>query len=737
VRTTGSSSPGLRLYAGAISAQGPAPTATITVVNSGVIKTTGSSSYAIDAATFCDPCSINITNNNGGQIIATGYPYTAIRAFTNGVPGPVNITNNLGGLIQGNVQLYGSADTFVNSGRWVMQGNSYFGGAGNNVLNNTATGVITMLDRGPPSWGGDSSNSGSWSSGQGSSILLAGSAKHWDDAAIAGAKVDSSAIGTYYQSGRILTGEGNYFGCITCEDDKKHHRRHDRVETYLFHTVFLYGKQDIFTVTNAGLISMKDGYSNQQIVVAGNFVGAGGTLQVDAFLGKPGSHSDILTVAGNFSGTTHVAVHDTNPGFGFYNPIGIPVIIVGGTDTAVVDLVGGPIIKGLFDYDIYRNADKNVWVLASTPGTAANELPRLRRAATDVWQQSSGVWADRSADLRGYFAAAPQPACDPRLITKAPCVAAPSPSSIGPGVWARAFGDWSHNGGTAYEAPPGNLSGVTHAQDVTYKQDTYGVQVGFDFAAQKTGYENFLFGFMAGAVDSKVSFASGTSAKFSGGNLGAYATLLNGGLFADALVMASFLNMNYTHSTLLSDSGANVVSVGGHFDVGYRFNFGGGYTEPAPMYTKGPAPAPARRWNWFVEPLATVEAIWTEFNKFDLPNSGVGVDLNTANLDMRGRIGARIGGTWVSSGFRWEPSLTLSLWHNFTGDNLVDLTGVCDCFTLTLADANSHLTYGEVGLALSVLELGSRWSAFVKGDYRFAGSDYYGGSVKLGARFQW
>ena len=104
---------------------------------------------------------------------------------------------------------------------------------------------------------------------------------------------------------------------------------------------------------------------------------------------------------------------------------------------------------------------------------------------------------------------------------------------------------------------------------------------------------------------------------------------------------------------------------------------------------------------------------------------------------MRGRIGARIGGTWVSRGFRWEPSLTLSLWHNFTGDNTVDLTGICDCFTLSLADANAHLTYGEIGLALNVLELGSRWSAFVKGDYRFSGNDYYGGDVKIGARFQW
>ncbi len=141
------------------------------------------------------------------------------------------------------------------------------------------------------------------------------------------------------------------------------------------------------------------------------------------------------------------------------------------------------------------NTTKNVWVLASTPNQAANELPRLITAAQDVWHQSAGVWADRTADLRAYLAA-PQPACDPRMITKAPCFA-PAPSNIGPGMWARAFGDWSHNGGTADET----LFGKTHSYDVSYRQDIYGMQVGLDFAAQKTGYENFVFGIMGGAVE--------------------------------------------------------------------------------------------------------------------------------------------------------------------------------------------------------------------------------------------
>ena len=162
-------------------------------------------------------------------------------------------------------------------------------------------------------------------------------------------------------------------------------------------------------------------------------------------------------------------VNDINPGLGAYNPVGIPVIIVGGNTTvANFDMADGPFIKGLFDYDIYLKTNKNVWVLASTPNQAAHELPRVMTAAQDVWHQSAGVWADRTADLRAYFAA-PQPACDPRMYTKAPCLA-PAPSSIGPGVWARAFGDWSHNGGTADET----LYGKSHSYDVSYRRTPMG-----------------------------------------------------------------------------------------------------------------------------------------------------------------------------------------------------------------------------------------------------------------------
>ena len=741
IRTYGYGATGVKVYAGASAIHS---TALINVTNSGSIITSGSYADAIDATCTTDPgtCAITVTNTGTGIIKATGAPYHAIVAYAYGATTSVTINNNAGGLIQGNLQLSSQYSVLNNAGSWVMQGNSNFGPGTHDTVNNS--GVVSMKNLATSV----STNSGSINITTNVSNNFSNNTYNrnqqnysrnyaWNPNEIKKFSQSTSNGNAYntQTNNNVQTGTNNvtvinnitYTGSpriITTYADGAapgagYYKMGSVLPTLVnnpsgqFHTIFIDGLET--WNNNGGLITMQDGNANQQIVLGPytNFNGTGNSrLAVDAFLGGPGSRADILVIGGNVTGTTHVVVNDVNPGFGAYNPVGIPVVVVGGNTTVTnFDLPGGPIVKGLFDYDLYLNTNKNVWVLASQPGTTANELPRVVRATEDVWHQSAGVWLDRTADLRAYLNA-PQPACDPRMYVKAPCLA-PAPSSIGPGVWARAFGDWSHNGGTADVGPPDGLVGHTNHYDVSYHQDTYGVQAGFDFAAQRTGYENLVFGFMAGAVESKVNFASGTSVKFGGGNIGAYATLINRGLFADALLMANFLNVNYNHSVLLSDAGASAVSLGGHFDMGYRFNLKDG---------------------WFAEPLGTIEAVWTHFSKFDLPNSGVGIDLNTDNTDMRARLGGRVGKSIVHNGYRWEPSVTAGIWHSFSGENAVSLNS--GMYTLDVTDADAHRTYGEVGAALNVIDLASRWSAFVKGDYRFA-NDYYGGSVKGGVRFQW
>jgi hypothetical protein len=369
--------------------------------------------------------------------------------------------------------------------------------------------------------------------------------------------------------------------------------------------------------------------------------------------------------------------------------------------------------------------------LASTPSTTAEELPRLLTAAQDIWHNAAGVWLDRTADLRDYYYMTSQ-SCGPRkgggadLAVKAPpCV--PVHGQPGAGVWFRAYGDWIKNDGTATVSGPGQtLANLSH--DVHYTQDTGGVQIGADFAAFNWASGTLFAGVLGGAEDSTVNFNSGTSVHFQGGNIGAYTTYLNAGWFADALFLANFMSANFNASPDLQGLGVsgfgtntNVQQFGGHLDMGYRF-----------------------QWNpWFFEPQATIEVVHTEFcgstaiNCFN--NPGVVFANTVVSLDdtsVRGRLGARVGLTgWQWAGWTVEPSVTGSVWETFTGNNVASLTS--NGFVLDLNDVNQHKTQGEVGGMVNVFGgLGSPWSGFVKGDYRFA-SGYSDGSVKGGLRYQW
>ena len=91
-------------------------------------------------------------------------------------------------------------------------------------------------------------------------------------------------------------------------------------------------------------------------------------------------------------------------------------------------------------------------------------------------------------------------------------------------------------------------------------------------------------------------------------------------------------------------------------------------------------------------------------------------------------------GTWFGSGWRWEPSVTGGVWYDFTGNNVATLTS--NGFVTDLTDNATHRTTGEVGGMLNAFQVGSGWSAFVKGNYRFA-SGFSSGLVTGGFRYQW
>jgi outer membrane autotransporter protein len=211
-------------------------------------------------------------------------------------------------------------------------------------------------------------------------------------------------------------------------------------------------------------------------------------------------------------------------------------------------------------------------------------------------------------------------------------------------------------------------------------------------------------------VRSKVDFNhSSTEATFEGGSVGAYATYLNGNYFADLLVKADLLNLAFDNYVLGSRD-ADVTSLGGRLDLGYRFNLPG---------------------TWFAEPLATVEYVSTDFSNLSYPGAVVSFDDQDS---PRGRLGLRVGTPWTLFGYRAEWSVIGSVWHRFTEENSVTLTSSGSAFSF--ADREADKTYGEVGAMLNLFAADGRTSAFAKTDVRF-GENLLGTSIKAGLRYQW
>jgi outer membrane autotransporter protein len=362
-------------------------------------------------------------------------------------------------------------------------------------------------------------------------------------------------------------------------------------------------------------------------------------------------------------------------------------------------LKNGPIDTGLFDYNLYL-ADPNDWVLASAPNRTFFELPSLMSAAQSMWQQASGVWLDRTADLRASLA---QPCVYEGLKeSRDGC-----PAAARAGAWVKVLG------ATESRSPTHSFSlfdtKQTYATD--YDQSGGGVVAGFDVVRHADdGRGVWLAGIMGGYLRSVVDFEnSATNADFEGGAVGGYVTYLRGPWFLDAKLMANIGSVDYSGSHAV-EADANVTSIGGVLDTGYRIDRG----------------------RYFIEPGATLSYVGT-----DIDNLAVyGTSVNFANGDsLRGRLGVRLGTTFQDQRAKYEPFLGLSAWYEFLGDNSISL--VSNGYALGATD-DAGGAIGEVSGGVNVYSLaGDGVSGFLKGNLEFGNDDYLGFAGSFGVRVDW
>jgi Autotransporter beta-domain/Autochaperone Domain Type 1 len=467
---------------------------------------------------------------------------------------------------------------------------------------------------------------------------------------------------------------------------------------------------------NRGLISMVDGQAGDEFVIFNTYGGSNlsfaasgnSTLAVDAFLAGPGnSDSDRFGIDGDVSGRTKVVVNNTNYGPGVFNPQGIEVVAVSGaTPSENAFYLEQSIDTGFFNYDLFFTpTGSGFWELRSFAGPGAFLLPQLVTAAQDIWHQSASTWFDRTADLRVLLNGGASPAAyDPGGKS----LGAAGPYPLTPAVWARGSGGWLDRDGTQRTTAYGR----DYSFDMDRDLETIDFQVGVDMGKRDvlTGGDALVFGLLGGFVHGDLDYdALARQFNFDGGQVGAYANYLNGGLFVDTLLNVHLYSLD-TNTLGFPDS-LDANTVGLRTDTGYRFG----------SFSGGP----------FIEPLATIEVTWADIDGFSLGGNTVsfGDDAN-----VRGRLGLRAGTTtevWDST--LMEPFVTGSLWGNLTDDNSATLvsTGRTFRFEDQLQDV-----WGEISAGVNFFNFSQTTAVFAKVDVTF-GDDLTGLGGKAGMRVSW
>ncbi len=118
----------------------------------------------------------------------------------------------------------------------------------------------------------------------------------------------------------------------------------------------LQGTGRVGNTTNFAGGTIAPGSSIGTLLIAGNYVGNGGTLEIEGVFGGTGSPADRLVISGNASGTTTIQTINlggTGAQTGSGNTDGISIVQVGGTSTAnAFQLAGGYAAAGPYQYQL-------------------------------------------------------------------------------------------------------------------------------------------------------------------------------------------------------------------------------------------------------------------------------------------------------------------------------------------------------------------------------------------------
>jgi outer membrane autotransporter protein len=339
--------------------------------------------------------------------------------------------------------------------------------------------------------------------------------------------------------------------------------------------------------TNSGTLSLANGRTGDVLTLPGTFTGSGAsTLVLDT---APGASPDRLVIGGAATGITTVQL--INAGNGSLNPGSVIVSAGAGTSATAFQLAATSVNAGFIQNAIAFNPAANSFSLVGTPSVAAYRPLYYTEGARNIWYKVSDVWQAHVRALRDGV-------------------------QSGGRLWGQIYGsvDSRNNSLTT------NVFGQTGTQNLSYKQDSFGGQLGLDLSPAQNK-DGVTFGITGGYVNSDLHFSGAAArARYNVANAGAYAGFHLGGLFVNVLGQYAHYWVRAVDTSINFSQSFHGDAYGATGEAGFRFGDNA----------------------LFIEPLVTVSYVRTKLDTF----TALGSTFDFRDRDgVRGKAGARFGTT--------------------------------------------------------------------------------------------
>nr|WP_280139064.1 autotransporter outer membrane beta-barrel domain-containing protein [Phyllobacterium sp. CL33Tsu] len=456
--------------------------------------------------------------------------------------------------------------------------------------------------------------------------------------------------------------------------------------------------QTVPRVTNGGLVTMGTSTGPGTVLTTASYIGRGGTISLNTFLGTDGSPSDRLLIDGGpATGTTRMSFTDTGGGGALTTGDGILVVDAQNGGRTAPRAFAGFAAAGPFDYLLFRGG--------STPGSENDLFLRSNLQPIPPEPSSPGAEPDPNPEPPSP-PGRPVPRYRPEvsLYAAMPVLASiygrhiigtlhermggdaqllgPGKQDVPDGMWGRIIGYWGHR--------DGDPIGIYGRSGPAFDYDFGAVQTGLDLYRNEYANgqrDNAGLYVAVGRANADVehnllgrTFKGGED-KFNAVTVGGYWTRFGeSDWYVDGVLQGTWYDMDMTASRGLRDGDTNGFGLAASLEGGYPFHLGN---------------------DWLLEPQA--QLVYQALNIDDF-NDGA-ADVSYSDTDsLAGRLGARVARDWhigaADASGRAARRFSLwvrgDIWHEFLDEPTTEFSSATGAipFTADLGETSGRLGIG-------------------------------------------